>query len=47
MQQVLQDCEAAQNLCDDIVVYGSKQEEHDARLERVLQKIQDKGFTLI
>lgn len=39
MPQVLQDCEGAQNLYDDIVVYGSTQEEHDACLEGVLQKI--------
>ena len=36
MQQVLKDCEGAQDLYDDIVLYGLKQEEHDARREGVL-----------
>ena len=46
LQQVLQGCEGAQNLYNDIVVHGATKEEHDERLEKVLQRIQDKSLTL-
>lgn len=31
---------------DDVLVYGRNREEHDQRLHRVLQKMQDEGLTL-
>ena len=31
---------------DDIFVFGSNEEEHDTRLERVLQRLQSAGVTL-
>ena len=46
IQQIQQGCEGARNLYDDIVVHGATKEEHDERLEKVLQRIQDKGLTL-
>ena len=46
IQQVLQGCEGARNLYDDIVVHRATKEEHDERLKKVLQRIQDKGLTL-
>ena len=46
IQQVLQDCQGVQNLYDDIIVYGCTQEEHDVRLEKVLQRVQKKGLAL-
>ena len=33
-------------LMDDVLVYGKDQEEHDKRLEAVLQRIQSAGVTL-
>ena len=46
MQQVLQDCEGAHNIQDDIIVHGSNQEEHDKRLRKVLSVLRDKGLTV-
>ena len=46
MQQVLSGCEGAQNISDDIIVYGTSREEHDHRLEKVLMCIKNKGLTL-
>ena len=46
MQQVLQDCEGAHNIQDDIIVHGSSQEEHDKRLRKVLSVLRDKGLTV-
>ena len=33
-------------MMDDVLVYGATQEEHDLRLKKVLQWIQDSGMTL-
>jgi hypothetical protein len=33
-------------LIDDTLVYGRSQEEHDRRLEKVLERMQSKGITL-
>ena len=33
-------------MMDDIVVFGSTEEEHDSRLDRVLAKLADAGVTL-
>ena len=33
-------------MMDDILVYGRTNEEHDNRLQKVLQRIQDAGVTL-
>ena len=46
IQQVLQGCEGVQNISDDIVIYGNNHKEHNMRLEKVLQRLQDNGLTL-
>jgi hypothetical protein len=33
-------------MMDDVLVYGRTQEEHNDRLRRVLQRIQESGMTL-
>ena len=40
----LADCEGTIAYVDDILVFGSSQEQHDARLERVLGKLADNDF---
>jgi len=39
-------CTGCQNISDDIVVYGKTVEEHDARLKKVLQTLNERGLTL-
>ena len=46
IQQVLADCEGARNIADDIIVFGSTVEEHDERLDSVLQRLMHAGLTL-
>ena len=46
IQQIIQDCEGAHNIQDDIIVHGSSQEEHDIRLRNVLSVLRDKGLTV-
>ena len=46
ISQVLQGCEGAQNISDDIVVYGANQEEHDQRLRKVMHKLNEANLTL-
>ena len=46
IQQMLQGCEGARNISDDIVIHGKNHKEHNMRLEKVLQCLRDKGLTL-
>ena len=46
IQKALQGIANVKNISDDIIVYGSSQEEHDATLRAVFQRIRDKGLTL-
>ena len=46
IQQILQGCEVVQNILDDIIVHAPNQQEHDKRLEKVLNVLQEKGITL-
>ena len=46
MQQVLQDCEGAHNILDDITVHGSNQREHDERLRQVHIVLRKTGLTV-
>jgi ribosome-interacting GTPase 1 len=46
IQQVLQGCDGAYNISDDIVVHGQSMEEHDARLNKVMERLREKGLTL-
>ena len=46
MSQILADLEGAICLIDDILIFGRTQEEHNARLIKVLEKLQTVGLTL-
>ena len=46
IQQVLQGCEGCRNMTDDIIVHAETTEEHDKRLEKVLNRLLEKGLTL-
>ena len=46
MQQVLEGCEGVRNIHDDIIVHRQTAEQHDKRLEKALERIQEKGLTL-
>lgn len=43
MSEILADIDAADAIMDDVIVYGQT-EEHDERLDRVLDRIQEVGF---
>ena len=45
-QETLEGCEGVNNISDDIIVHGSSYEEHDERLDKVLQRLSEKGLTL-
>ncbi|XP_064469765.1 uncharacterized protein K02A2.6-like [Ornithodoros turicata] len=44
--QVLDDLPGVLNLMDDILIYGDNREEHDRRLNAVLQRLSDNNVTL-
>ena len=46
MQSVLAGVEGTVNMIDDTLVYGRNQTEHDERLEKVFQKLEEAGITL-
>ena len=46
IQQVLAGCEGAYNIHDDIIIHGRSVDEHDARLKKTMERIQEKGLTL-
>ena len=46
ISQVIKDCPGAYNMSDDIIIIGATQEEHDIRLEKVVQKLNEHGLTL-
>ena len=46
IQQTLQGCECVANISDDIIVHGSSTEEHNKRLQQVLEKLKEKNLTL-
>ena len=46
MSNLLTGMEGTVCLMDDILIYGSSQEEHDARLCKVLEKLRKSGVTL-
>ena len=45
LQQVLQECEGAHNILDDIIIHGEAEEEHDIRFEKVVQVLNERGLT--
>ena len=42
----LQGCEGIANISDDIIVHGKNNEEHDKRLQRVLERLKEKNLTM-
>lgn len=46
IQQVLQGCQGATNISDDIIVHGQTQQEHDERLHAVLKRLTERGLTI-
>ncbi|KAJ8381193.1 hypothetical protein SKAU_G00019710 [Synaphobranchus kaupii] len=46
MEQIVEGLEGVRVYVDDLVVWGSTQEEHDTRLEKTLQRIQQYGLKL-
>ena len=46
ISQVIKTCPGAYNMSDDIIIVGATQEEHDIRLEKVVQKLNEHGLTL-
>jgi hypothetical protein len=46
ISQCLEDIDNADNLYDDIIVYGKTQQEHDIALAQALQRFEDCGLTL-
>ena len=44
--QVLESCDGASNISDDIVVRGRDENEHDERLMAVLATLEDNGLTI-
>lgn len=46
IQQSLQRCQGVANISDDIIIHGKNTEEHDRRLQRVLERLKEKNLTL-
>ncbi|XP_062593536.1 uncharacterized protein K02A2.6-like [Saccostrea cucullata] len=46
MSEILADIEGTDAIMDDIIIYGSTVEEHDERLDRVLDRIKEVGLKL-
>ena len=46
IQNVIQGCEGSRNMTDDIIVHAETTEEHDKRLEKVLNRLLEKCITL-
>ena len=46
IEQVIQGCEGARNISDDIIVFGKTKQEHDDRVCQVLERLRDNGLTL-
>lgn len=46
MSKILKDCPGVQFYLDDVIVYGSSLQEHDANLRRVLSRISQAGMKL-
>ena len=46
IQQTLQGCEGVANISDDIIVHGRSTEEHNKRLQQVLERLKEKNLIL-
>ena len=46
IQQALHGCEGVRNISDDIILHGKDDQQHDERLEKLLERLQQRGLTL-
>ena len=46
LHQVLQECDGAHNILDDVIVHAPTEEEHDKRFENVVRVLKSRGLTL-
>ena len=46
LHQVLQECDGAHNILDDVIVHAPTQEEHDKRFENVVRVLSSRWLTL-
>ena len=46
IQQALHGCQGVRNISDDIILHTKDDQEHDERLEKLLERLQQKGLTL-
>ena len=46
IRNIVSDLEGVTNIADDILIYGSTQEKHDAALEALFRRLEDNGLTL-
>ena len=46
IQQTLQGCEGVANISDNIIVHSRSTEEHNKRLQQVLERLKEKNLTL-
>ena len=46
LHQILQECDGAHNILDDVIVHAPTEEEHDKRFENVVRVLSSRGLTL-
>ena len=46
VRQVISDCEGAVNIADDLIIHGTNEADHDRKLFRILDRLQQRGLTL-
>lgn len=46
IRQTIAGCQGAANIADDIIIHGRDEEEHNARLHKVLKKLSEAGLTV-
>ena len=46
IQQALHGCEGVRNISDDIILHAKDDQQHDERLEKMLERLQQRGLTL-
>ena len=46
ISDVLAGCSGIANIADDLVIYGTDQEEHDSNLRKVLTRLEEQGLTV-
>ena len=46
IQQALHGCDGLRNISDDIILHAKDDQQHDERLEKLLERLQQRGLTL-